>query len=380
MKIVHVIPAAWPTIHYGGASLVAHYQCRELARRGHEVTLLTTDAFAPRSRRSLASVPNQQYITLSVPNLSNLLAFHLKAFFPIDLNGIIPSVVRAAEIVHIHDYRTALGILGWRLSSRYGIPFVLQPHGAATADYGKMPLKLAFDRFFGRKMITEAAQLISLTAKEKSDLQQAAVPSRKIALLPNGVNAPAQDMKEVRLSHRSRLGIKDEEFMVLYLGRIHPSKRLDLLLEAINSLLERGVRVSGWIVGPNDGDQEVGALVKRLQLDDDIHMIPPVEETTKWHFLEATDILVIPNFEGFPLTILESLAVGSPVITCGDKDTAMDSNVTYVEQNPEELAEAMAKFAKSRLRLSEQQVFEIRQRYAWTAVVDKLEQIYMDVS
>lgn len=379
MKIVHIIPAAWPTIHYGGASLVAHYQCRGLVRRGHKVALISSDALTSDSRRQSNSVPDGGYPVLVVPNLSNILAYQMKIFLPVDVDGRLDSSIRSADIVHIHDYRTILAVLGCRSCLRHGVPFVLQPHGSVTTRYGKAPLKIAFDWFFGKYMLAQAHRLIALTQGEADNLQQNGVPAEKVAILPNGVDVPVQDMVVARSVHRAKLGIRDEEFILLYLGRIHPSKRLDLLLKALSLLLNRGIRVRGWIVGPNDGDRGVNSLAKHLGLNGIVHVVPPVRESMKWQFLAAADLLVIPNFEGFPLVILEALAVGTPVVACGTLDAPWEDDLVFVDRNPQALANAIEASAKYRRRLDDQRIYKIQSDYAWTEVASRLESIYRDI-
>jgi len=166
--------------------------------------------------------------------------------------------------------------------------------------------KGAFWRLFQARTF-RTASLIHATSDHEYEAIRARGIKNPVAVLPIGVEAPEQDEARSALTKT-----------VLYLGRLHPIKGLDLLLEAWRQVKQSGFR--DWrlrIVGP-EGFHGYKELLERRVHEGSIPHVTfrmAVTGTEKWREYRAATITVLPSrSENFGITVAESLLVGTPVI------------------------------------------------------------------
>ncbi|WP_421736736.1 glycosyltransferase [Caulobacter sp.] len=100
---------------------------------------------------------------------------------------------------------------------------------------------------------------------------------------------------------------------VVAAGRLHPKKGFDLLIRAIGHLRAWGIDVVCEIAGEGDERERLQALITELDLDACVQLVGWTEDVSG--FLATGDIFAFPSHqEGFPLTLLEAMAVGLPVV------------------------------------------------------------------
>src|SRR5437867_1263362 len=135
LRILHVTPYFADAWAYGGIPRVVTTLTRGLARRGHAVTVCTTDA-----RDASARVPSGDARTADgvdvriFPNFSNRLAYHLQLFLPIGFDRFLRSHAAAFDIAHLHACRNLLGVMAARRLRAAGVPYVLEPNGTAPLN------------------------------------------------------------------------------------------------------------------------------------------------------------------------------------------------------------------------------------------------------
>ena len=82
----------------------------------------------------------------------------------------MPAVARREvaqfDVVHIHDHRTLLTVIASHYARKYGVPYVLQAHGALPQDTGSARMKRLFDLLWTKKVILGAAGVIALNETE----------------------------------------------------------------------------------------------------------------------------------------------------------------------------------------------------------------------
>jgi glycosyltransferase involved in cell wall biosynthesis len=139
-----------------------------------------------------------------------------------------------------------------------------------------------------------------------------------IALIPNGISKAWLDAAIDPQSFRIKYGLPIGVRILLYVSRVTPKKGLALLLDA---LCEMKQLFSNWlfvIAGPDEfGYQmELHTLVKSLGIDASVRFIGPIHGADKRNAFSAADLFVLPSYsEGNPLSILEALGAGVPVVT-----------------------------------------------------------------
>src|SRR5579863_9316243 len=140
LRILHVTPYAEQAWAYGGIPRVVTAVAREQARRGHAVTICTTDARTATERvhargsRQDRWHPHQPVFSDRVeirvfPNLSNRLAYDAQLFLPWGLSQYLESHIPEFDVAHLHACRNLPGVIAARHLRRCGVPYVLAPHG-----------------------------------------------------------------------------------------------------------------------------------------------------------------------------------------------------------------------------------------------------------
>ena len=170
--------------------------------------------------------------------------------------------------------------------------------------------------------------------------------------------------------YRARLGISAEAFVVLFLGRMHRIKRLDLLADAFT--LARGSRRDMHLVlAGHDEDRLIPGLLARLGGDTaHVHATGAIHGADKWTLLKDADVTVqCSDSESFGLAVVESLASGVPVIatrTCPWSQLEAHQCGLWVEQTAAAIAagiETLAADAPRRARMGERAANLAREQY-----------------
>jgi len=157
-----------------------------------------------------------------------------------------------------------------------------------------------------QKSAIEMAAMLHATAQEEADNLRALGLKNPIAIIPNGVDVPAN-----AASHEP-----ESERIVLFLSRVHPKKGINNLINAWGKLKPQGWKLV--IAGPDEAGHlaEVQSQIAAAGLTTQVQCIGPVEGEAKWQLYQQASVFVLPTFsENFGIVIAEALAAGVPVIT-----------------------------------------------------------------
>ncbi|MCU0527267.1 MAG: glycosyltransferase family 4 protein, partial [Elainella sp. Prado103] len=137
----------------------------------------------------------------------------------------------------------------------------------------------------------------------------------------------------------------------LFVGRIMPRKGLRVLLEACQSLKERGYdRFTLLVVGDGEQRQELQDLSQTYHLNDCVQWLGRVDYDQVSHYFQQADVFVLPTFEDtWGVVVLEAMLLGKPVLCslgAGSSELVMDGENGYrfEPQQPEILAGQMQQF------------------------------------
>ena len=385
MKILQVTPTFVPS-KFGGVKVVSYNISKALSKKGHEVGVYTTDADIGHLRLSnIKNIKNMGGFNVwYFKNASNWLAFKYRLFLPRGMLSKIKKEIGSFDIIHLHDFRSFQNIIVHHYAKKYGVPYVLQAHGSVLPFFQKQRLKKIFDLFFGYKILRGASKLIASTKIEAEQYKKMGVDKDKIEIVPNGIDLSEYENLPEKREFRRKYSIREDEKMILYLGRIHKIKGIDLLVEAFADLIKEldGVRLV--IVGPDDGFlSTLKRQIEDLNIGDRILFTGLLPEKDKLGAYVDADVYVLPSvYETFPVTVLEACACGTPVIVtdrCGAANIVNDNNVGHVvEYDKDQLQDAIFKI----LTNDELSHFGgngkklVRKKFSWDIVVEQLEKIY----
>ena len=144
LRILHVVPYYEQAWAYGGIPRLATTITRALARRGHAVTVCTTDVRDSRTRASRTSLNEAGVDVRMFRNASNAVAYHFQFFTPVGLRHFLRKAAGSFDIAHLHAcHNLPVVIAAWELT-RAGVPYVVSPNGTAPAIERRIKAKRLF--------------------------------------------------------------------------------------------------------------------------------------------------------------------------------------------------------------------------------------------
>lgn len=223
------------------------------------------------------------------------------------------------EVLHLHGlwmYPSRAALL-WRKQTRQAL--VVSPHGMLDPWALKnSPLKKALANFlFQRKCLEEAACLSSLCDSETQSIRDLGF-KQAICQIPNGVDLPlAREAGPAPWTG----SLKESDKVLLFLGRLHPKKGLEALVEAfarVQAAKSKGSEdwylvLAGW--DQNGHQEELQALVKKHGMEKRIFFPGPLFGASKDNAFRAASAFILPSFsEGLPVAVLEAWSYALPVL------------------------------------------------------------------
>ena len=385
MRIVHLTPYYAPAYAFGGVVRSVEGMAASLARRGHEVTVLTTDALDHRRRYTGAKDETIDGVrVLRRPNVLPRLRGRFNLSTPRSLKRSAEALLPTIDVLHIHEFRTLENLLATPVAQLHETPIALSPHGTLNLNTGRGALKRAWDRLLSPGIASRIDHVIALSAAERDEaesLWQSVGARRKptrFSVIPNGVDLGDFDRRALAASFRKRFNLGDAQ-IVLFMGRLHARKGVDVLIKAFRAIdLEDSPLL---IVGPDDG------MLPTLQAfadgDRRITFTGYLQSDERLGALAASDIFALPaTGEGQPMAALEAMAAGLPVVLspgCNIDEVAVHGAGFVVEATVEAFAD------KLRLLLSDQDMRRemgeraqqlADERFAWDRIAERLEEVY----
>jgi glycosyltransferase involved in cell wall biosynthesis len=337
MKILQVIQFFSPK--FGGSVNVVYNLSKELSQRGHDVTIIATDYLFDKSYAKSIEKEGVKVITFKC--LANLASFLYSPSMVKWLNINITNF----DVVHMNNFRSYQNFIVRNYAKKYNIPYVIQAHGSLLPVPPKKGLKKLFDIFFGYNILNDATNFIALTKKEFEEYTIMGCYEDKIKIVPNGINLSEYQNLPERGEFRKKYDINNNKKVILYVGRIHKLKGIDLLIQSFSEILKDFKSVKLAIIGPDDGFLSfLKSLVKDLKIESEVLFTGPLYGKDKLEAYCDADVCVLPSIrEGFPTMVLESCACGTPVIitkNCGISD--LGKQVGYViDYNKKQLKDSL---------------------------------------
>ena len=325
--ILHVTPYSADAWAYGGIPRLLHAMARGLAERGHRVTICTTDACDAEHRLpppdggsrfgAWRPVEASERITVRVfPNVSNRLAYHQQAFAPIGMRRFLRRHARSFDVAHLHACRNLPGVLAARWLRKTGVPYVLAPNGTAPLIERRRLAKRIFDLAWGNAVIRHAHRILAVTEVERQQLQEAGVEDGRIRLVANPVDLDEFSTPPAPGAFKARHGLSGP--LVVYLGKITPRKRVDMLVRAFAQLHAPSATL---VIAGNDMGAEASAraAAETTGVTGRTRFVGLLQGAGRLELLADADVVVYPSeHEIFGLVPLEALLVGTPVVVSDD--------------------------------------------------------------
>ena len=365
--------ACYPTV--GGSGILATSLGEELARRGHEVHFFSYE----RPFRLPANVPRLHFH----PVVINEYPLFKYPDYTLPLSVRMAEVSRdhGLDVLHVHyavPHATAA------ILARSMLPPALQPR-VVTTLHGTDTTLLGDDPGYGPAIhhaLTCSDAVSAVSAYLKAETQRVLGFNGPIEVIHNffAPRPPRRSREDVR----RKLGVADNEVMILHSSNLRPVKRIDLLLETLSRVRPREafklVVMAGGSFDPFVKD------VQRLGLNSRVIVRENVNEIED--YLQAADLgLFTSEKESFCLSILEAMYFGCPSVArrAGGIPEVVEDNVSGIlvpTDNPDDIAraiEGLIQDPKRRMAMGKAAQRRARERFSAGVIVPRYEALYRRV-
>jgi glycosyltransferase involved in cell wall biosynthesis len=284
------------------------------------------------------------------------------------------------HLVHGHSSKAG-ALTRLRLPGPH-IPVIYTPHAFRTMDptlgsRGRM-IYGGIERLLGDWL---SDRLICVSRDEYNHALSLGIPEDRLRIVVNGVSAPPSGQ---RAAIRARYGIPQDALLFGFVGRLTPQKAPERLVEAFARIATDLPQAHLLMIGIGELADTVSGMIKAAGLEDRAHLDGAIPGATA---VDAFDVVVMPSrYEAMSYVMLEAAAGGKPLLLTdvGGARTVIEPGKNgYIVANsddPSELAEAMTRFADSKLLRSF--TAEARRRkdgYTLAGMADATEEIYFEL-
>lgn len=376
MRVLHVIPAI--AARYGGPSTAVIGMCRALSTAGIETVIATTDADGS-DRLPVATDSVRPHEDIPTIFFRRQVSESFKWSTP--LATWLQAHVREFDLVHVHAVFSHSSLAAGRACREAGVPYIVRPLGSLDPwSLDRHPRRKRLLLALGGRRFLRGARALHYTTLEEQQLSE-----RRLRWLPEGSVVP--------------LGVEDEFFesterilqrprpVLLSMGRLHPKKGLDLLIEAFHAVASGGAFDSWRLVIAGDGDKE---YVDHLQClgatgsaEQPIEFRGWLRGTARRDLLRSSSLFALPSYqENFGIALVEAMASGLPALITRGVNLAAEvraAGAGWVCEPTVQSLSATLRTAMSKdrdLRQRGRRARALAERFRWASVVQQLQMFY----
>lgn len=292
---------------------------QEMKKRGHEVYVFTTSkSIQPNDNQTL-------YMLNSVPLLiAKQYKNRIATFYSREIAKQIKEL--GLDIVHTQT-EFSLGAFGKIISRKYDIPFIHTYH-TMWEDYvhylvpfkGRNLKAKHFARTISRGFVRKAECVITPSNKTAKYLKyRCNVRNKPIYIIPTGIDVKpfkrSNFTTEEKNALKESLGIKSNEKVILFLGRVAEEKSIDVLMDCMPEIFAKRPDTKFVIVGDGPSKEALEQQAKKLNIQDKVVFTGKVPWTDVPKYYNIGDVFVNASVtETQGLTFIEAMASETPVV------------------------------------------------------------------
>lgn len=400
LHILFAVHGYKPAYRVGGPIHSVSALAETLVRRGHRVTVFTTNSNLDEDLDVPVDVPlDVDGVTVWyfrredpmrryfgwLPYLSQSMGLLYAPAMAAALERIMPTV----DVVHTHMPFVYPTFAAARAAARHGTPLVYHQRG--VFDPARLRFrgvkKRAFIRIIERPTMRRASTLIALTEAEVASYRALGVGG-PIEVIPNGIDVTQYRESPLR-AIGDRYGISTSATVVLFLGRIHPTKGADRLLEAFIRIQARHPSAHLVIAGPDEWglEQQFLGRVMDAGVANKVHFPGMLLGDEKRDWLARANLFALPSdAEGFSMAVLEAMASTTAVLLspgCHFPQVASEGAGVIGERDASSLATDLDRILGDRATLSamgQKGRALVERDYTWDKVTDDMVSVYVRAS
>jgi glycosyltransferase involved in cell wall biosynthesis len=384
LRLLHVVPTYLPAVRYGGPIRSVHSLCRELAARGHDIQVYTTNVDGPDN----SAVPLGRPVDLEGVQVTYFPSTVLRRlYWSPQMRRALWSQTASFDLVHVHAIYLWPTWAAARAARAKSIPYVVSPRGMLVPELIRRKSRLvkqAWITLIERRNIEAAAAVHTTSTVEADHLKSFGWSLPPVATIPHGVDDPPPASGTTLSADVAALVSGGP--IVLALGRISWEKGLDRLIAALPLVGNAQVVIAG---GDADGQADhLASEARRLGVADRVSILPRFidGEDKEALFAAACAFAMTSLSENFGMAAFEAMRRGVPVLAT--PDVGMSEIVreisagVIVDPSPAGIAsglEMLLADAAASKAMGEAGRAHVVANYSWQAVARRMEDLYLGV-
>lgn len=362
MKLLHVVPTYLPAIRYGGPIVAIHGLAAALAARGHEVDVFTTNV----DGKGTLDVPLRKPVRIDGVDVTYYPSEFPRIYRSRGMAAAMEKTIGTYDLVHSHAVYLWPGVAAARAARHADVPYVIAPRGMLVPELIRQKnrvVKTLWLQMVERPALAHAAAIHFTSRLEWDDAVRTRLPLPSPFVVPNGIEL------------LPRPSVARDERTLLFLGRISWKKGIERVIQALPHLPD--VR---FVVAGNDDEAltpRLRELARRLNVEQRVEFVGPVYGAIKQELLaRATLFVLMSQSENFGNTVLESLAMETPVVLSrgvglAEEVVAHGAGVIGLEAAPALLADGGL-----RAEMGQKGRALVESRFTWPSVAEQMEEAY----
>jgi len=395
---LYAVPAYPPAFRFGGPIVSVAKAATELVRRGHELTVFTTngnldlDLDVPVDRPvevegvKVWYFKRQEYLKRWLPFLPYLSRASGYLYAPA-MRSALGQIVPSMNVVHTHLPFVYPTLAAGRAAIQFQKPLFYHQRG--VFDPARLRFRALKKRFYiaaiERPLMRRASTLIALTQAEEASyrLLKVSTPCR---VIPNGIDAN-QYRENARTDVLRRWNVPTSGAVVLFLGRIHPTKGVERLVDGFAQVQSKLPSAYLVIAGPDEwrSEAKLRARAQEGGWNDRLVFTGMIEGEQKLDLLARAQLFVLPSdAEGFSVAVLEAMASGTALLLspgCHFPEIVTAGAGLISETHPASLGSALTTMLSDPGTLQQMGIAArdfVTRYYSWARLIDLLLDTYQE--
>jgi glycosyltransferase involved in cell wall biosynthesis len=266
--------------------------------------------------------------------------------------------------------------------AKYGVPFVITPHGAynQVAMKRSQHIKKVYFQLFEKALLTRAAKIHCIGHSEVAGTN-CLIPGNKVLLVPYGYESHEHTVT-ASVPHK-------KDFVVGFVGRLDIyTKGLDLLLDAFAAFHQLEKDSVLWIIGDSREKNVLEKMIREKNISSSVILWGSRFGEEKETLMRQMDLFAHPSRnEGLPAAVLEASSMGIPVVVTEATNiagfvTAHESGMGIENENACALSAALFVLKQQwktdgLMAMKERAQQMVQNAFNWTHIVKKFDQLYL---
>lgn len=336
---------------------------KEFERKGHTVYVVTPNL---KGIKTIYDEANKILKVASIPT-GIYEDIRLSSFYPAQAVKKIKSW--KLDVIHIHT-EFGIGNFGKFFGKRFNIPVIYTYH-TMYEDHIFYITKGIFDEI-GRKTLKhietafckDIAEIIAPSEKVYKLFKEKYNIETNVTLIPNGIEIERfykeQFSPTVINAYRKDLGIKKDDFIILFVGRVAKEKSIDFVINAMKDITKINDNIKLLIVGDGPEKENLEKLTTRNKLSSKVIFTGMIPWDQVSSYYQLGDVFITASTtENHSMTIIEAMAASVPVICINDESylsMVIDKETGRIFKNKKELVNIIKEEFNSKKHIEEMKV------------------------